>query len=45
MSEATVVLHLQIRGAVQGVGYRWTMVQAARRIGVTGWVQIGRAHV
>ena len=39
MSEATVVLHLQIRGAVQGVGYRWAMVQAARRIGVAGWVR------
>ena len=39
MSEATVVLHLRIRGAVQGVGYRWAMVQAARRIGVAGWVR------
>ena len=32
-------LHAVIRGDVQGVGFRYFLVQAARPIGLRGWVR------
>lgn len=36
---ARIVLHLTIRGKVQGVGYRYWMARAANDFGIEGWVR------
>jgi acylphosphatase len=32
-------LHAVVRGRVQGVGFRWFVRAAARRLGLSGWVR------
>lgn len=37
MTEQTV--HLIVKGNVQGVGFRWFVVQHARRLDLGGWIK------
>lgn len=39
MSVAVVARRLVVRGRVQGVGFRHATVEAARALGVAGWVR------
>ncbi|MDJ0844119.1 acylphosphatase [Crocosphaera sp.] len=34
-----IAIHVFIAGTVQGVGYRYSTVQEAQRLGIRGWVR------
>jgi acylphosphatase len=35
-------IHLEVTGRVQGVGFRWFVVDEARRLRLSGWVRNSR---
>lgn len=35
----TTSIHLLISGKVQGVGFRWFIVEEAKQLGLAGWVR------
>lgn len=39
MTAAPVVKRAVVRGRVQGVGFRWWMVEQAQGLGLDGWVR------
>jgi acylphosphatase len=34
-------IHLEVRGRVQGVGFRWHVMRIARELGLAGWIRNG----
>lgn len=39
MNKKMKTVEMNVFGIVQGVGFRWATIQAANRLGVSGWVQ------